>query len=169
MCGLHPAALYSTIRRLIRIKNRKKVKNNLFSVCSGGNTDSTTYTTTTVSTNTQSGSNRQDGDSTTLIGEVNQTKPVSILCCKCKCCSQLFNRFSCPYWNNCCNWWNVDCSSSSSWDHILQRTKKRCVVIPLALFFTQQAQLEVYFEKILLFNYTMKCESNIYTSISDSV
>ena len=60
-------------------KNRKKIKNNLFLVCSGGNTDSTTYTTasttytttTTVSTNTQSGSNRQDGDSTTLIGEVN--------------------------------------------------------------------------------------------------
>ena len=41
--------------------------------------------------------------------------------------------------------------------------------IPLALFSTQQAQLEVYFEKILLFNYTMKCESNTYTSISDSV
>ena len=38
-----------------------------------------------------------------------------------------------------------------------------------SIFSTQQAQLEVYFEKILLFNYTMKCESNTYTGISDSV
>ena len=59
---------------------RKKVKNNLFLVCSGGITDSTTYTTvstvSTVSTvtttvaNTQSGSTKQQADNTTLIGEV---------------------------------------------------------------------------------------------------
>ena len=57
-------------------RKSKTVKNSLFLVCSGGNTDSISTTTvstaSTVSTvtTTQSGSNGQPADNTTLIGEV---------------------------------------------------------------------------------------------------
>ena len=74
---LHP------VNQLVRYnyiteRKSKTVKNSLFLVCAGDNTDSistTTVSTATVSTvstvtTTESGSNGQLADNTTLIGEV---------------------------------------------------------------------------------------------------